>query len=369
MATRKPKKRGMKSFRDRNPIKVGLASIVVIALVVVGAAVAGASRLITPGYAMAGVFEEGGEVQPGQPVILSGITVGSITSVEPNFKAGNVVVRWQIDDGIELSQKMRASIALMTPIGGRILRLSGPAKGPYMSALPEEDRVIPIERTSTPVTINEILDEVVRLAEDMDEKAIAELLEQVIGITDENKEELKKLLQVAGSLAKQIGDNAPQLQKIMDQGDSIAQLVEQKDDELLHLLQAASTISDELLTRRDQLQAVFGTSSRAVQEMSSLLKRNRKQIEEFLLDLGESWDATWEALPEWHAIWSWLNPIAEAVKPIAEQPSGYAYGVNLFGQNTIEGLLMPLERLRDMVPVEGGFPDIPWPENSQPGGN
>lgn len=341
----------IKSFRDRNPITVAIVSIAVIAVLVIVAAVAGASRLITPGYPMAGVFEEAGEVQPGQPVILSGIKIGSVTSVEPDFHKGTVVVRWQIDDGIELSQKIRASIALMTPIGGRLLRLSGPAEGPYMSALPEEGRVVPIERTSTPVTVNEILDEVVRLAEDLDEEAIADLLEQVIGITEENKDELRALLRVAGKLAKQIGDNAPQLQTILDQGQQVADLVDAKDEELFHLLQAASAISDELLSRRDQLRAVFGTSNRVVREMSGVLKRNRAEIEETLLDLGESWDATWEALPEWHAIWSWLHPIAEAAKPIAENPAAYAYGVNAFGVNSIEGILTPLERLRDMAPA------------------
>lgn len=99
---------------------------------------------------------------------------------------------------------------------------------------------------------------------------------------------------------------------------------------------------------------MFGTGNRAVREMSSLLKRNRKQIEGALIDLGESWDATWEVLPEWHAVWSWLNPVAEAAKPIVENPAGYLYGAHALGVNSIEGMLMPLERLRDMAP--GGSP-------------
>lgn len=367
MATKKKRR---KSFRDRDPVKVAIASIVVIVLVVIVAIAAGASRLITPGYTMAGVFEEAGEVQPGQPVSLSGIVVGSVTSVEPDFRKGTVVVRWSMHDGVELSQKARASISLLTPIGGRMLTMAGPSGGPFMSALPEKDRVIPIERTSTPVTINEILDEVVRLAEDLDEEAIADLLEEVVGITEENKEELKALLKYAGRLAAQIGKNAPQLQEILENGERITGLVQRKDKELMRMLQASSTLSQMLLDRQNQLRAVFGDSNRVINEMAGVLKRNRAQIKEFLLDLSQSWDATWESIPEWHAVWSWLHPIAQSALPIARQPAGYAYGFNVFGVNSIEGLLMPLRRAREFVPLEGQFPDIPYPENTQPeGGN
>ncbi len=80
----------IKSFRDRNPFLVGIASVLVIVLLVGSALLVGVKHLLEGGYAIDAIFVDSGGIQVNDNVLLAGIKVGRVTKVAAVHQAGAV---------------------------------------------------------------------------------------------------------------------------------------------------------------------------------------------------------------------------------------------------------------------------------------
>ncbi|TDD31505.1 MCE family protein [Actinomadura sp. KC06] len=275
----------LKSLRDVDQKLVAIVTLAALAAGCVFAFAVGQLHLLDRGYTMTGEFSDAAGLKKGQDVRVAGVKSGRITSVEPDFQRGKIIVTWHVDAGIDLGPKTRAEIQTTTLLGGRYLRLSGPVAKPYMADVPESRRRIPLSRTSVPFTVPDALEGAQNIVGKLDQKSIDRLLTQVNKIESPGAVKLNRVLVNIQDMSRMLNDSYPEIQKLIDNSKTITGTLAAKDEQLREIINASQVLLQTLVRRRDELAATIGQGSRTVRTLSNVISDNQKELNTLLDNL------------------------------------------------------------------------------------
>ncbi|GLZ08581.1 ABC transporter substrate-binding protein [Actinomadura sp. NBRC 104412] len=275
----------LKSLRDADHRIVAVVTLTALAAGCVFAFAAGQLRLFERGYTMSGVFEDTAGIKKGHDVRVAGVIVGRVTSVEPDFSTGTVIVKWHVDEGIDLGPATRADIQTTTLLGGRYLRLSGPVAQPYMADVPEERRRIPLRRTTVPFTVPQALDSAQNIVGRLDQRSIDTLLTQINRIQTPGARQLRRILLNLRELSRTLNDSFPEVEKLISNSRTITGTLAAKDEELRQIIASSQVLLQSLVRRRDELAATIGQGNRTVRTLSNVISRNQRELDTLLNNL------------------------------------------------------------------------------------
>jgi len=275
----------LKSLRDADHRIVAVVTLTALAAGCVFAFAAGQLRLFERGYTMSGVFEDTAGIKKGHDVRVAGVKVGRVTSVEPDFSTGTVIVKWQVNEGIDLGPATRADIQTTTLLGGRYLRLSGPVAQPYMADVPEERRRIPLRRTTVPFTVPQALDSAQNIVGRLDQRSIDTLLTQINRIQTPGARRLRRILLNLRELSRTLNDSFPEVEKLISNSRTITGTLAAKDEELRQIIASSQVLLQSLVRRRDELAATIGQGNRTVRTLSNVISRNQRELDTLLNNL------------------------------------------------------------------------------------
>ncbi|GAB2828076.1 MCE family protein [Actinocorallia aurea] len=298
----------MKSFRDRDPIAVGLVSATGLVLLVGGVYLLGSTGVLKDRYTVSGVFTGTGNLRSGDEVRVAGVRVGEVTTVAPDFRKGRVVITWKVDSAVDLGPDTRAEIRTANVLGGRYLRLTGPVVEPYLSTLPEDKRRIPEERTRTPATVNSVVADSTRAVDKLDTDALNKIVGQLTGVSEATKGRLRDSLHHLTELAQTVHDNKENIDKLLTGGDRLAAVAHTRDGQLTKLLDNVEVMLAELRDRRDELAGFLGDSSTVVRELTQLIDDHQKQLTGVIADLQGTLSTLRPQLGELGEVLAWAGP-------------------------------------------------------------
>ncbi|GAA2658121.1 MlaD family protein [Nonomuraea recticatena] len=298
----------LKSFRDRNRIVVGLVSLGVLGSLFVGTFLIGTLGLFEGGYHMSGIFVDSGGLRTGNDVRVAGVRVGEVTQVRPDYTQGHVVVTWKVESEVRLGRQTRADITLSNLLGGRYVKLTGPVAAPYIDQLPEGQRTIPVERTGTPVLINDALKDATRLVNKLDTKAVDKLLTELGKVDLGKRGRVTRLLKNIGELSDTISKSEPDLQKLLDNGSRIMDVLEKKDKQIGRLIDAIEIMLDELRSRRNELRTLLGSGSDLVSSTTELIVEHEKSLVDTLDNTSAITTKLTGSREEFNAVLGWAGP-------------------------------------------------------------
>ena len=289
----------LKSFRDRNPVAVGLVAAVVVGALVAGALAVGTLGLLEDRYQLRAPFERTGGLATSADVRLAGVPVGVVTDVEPDFQRGHVVVTFEVDRGIELGPETTAEIVAATLLGGYYVRLDGPLTEPYLEGLDPDDprRHIPLERSQGPVSLNQVLDETTGVASAIDVEAANRVVEQLAGGANRNVDQLPPLIDSFTTIATAIAERDSELRRLSSSAAELTGTLAERDEELAALLDTSQRMLAELAARRDELSTILDQGTGAASEMASLLTTRRAAIDRLIGDIGTVSNELEDTLP------------------------------------------------------------------------
>ncbi|MDQ1375769.1 MAG: phospholipid/cholesterol/gamma-HCH transport system substrate-binding protein, partial [Actinomycetota bacterium] len=89
----------MKSFRDRNPVVIGITSITILAIVVAGAFAVGLLHVLEKSYTVTGVFKDAAGVRGGDDVRVAGVKAGRVVKVKADRVHGHVIIEFKVNHG------------------------------------------------------------------------------------------------------------------------------------------------------------------------------------------------------------------------------------------------------------------------------
>ncbi|MFD0850820.1 MlaD family protein, partial [Actinomadura adrarensis] len=239
---------------------------------------------------------------------MAGLHAGEVTAVEPRFRQGLVRVTWKVDSEVELGRSTRAEVRVENVLGGRYLRLSGPVSSPYLADVPEDRRNIPLERTSTPSTINDVLNEGTRTITRLDTRSIDRILGELGKLNEEDRGRLGRALRNLSELSETVNGSSEQLDKLLKNGDKVLNLARTKERQLDQLLTNIQLMLDELEKRRDELSAFVGGTGNTVASMSRLIDQQQKQLTTVISDLRSTLGTLRPTTGDFNELLAWAGP-------------------------------------------------------------
>ncbi|MBE1533124.1 MlaD family protein [Actinomadura algeriensis] len=296
------------SLRDRNKITVGLVSSSTLLALVAAVYLIGTEGLLLSRYTVTGVFAETGGLKSGDEVRVAGIRAGEVASVEPNWEKGRVLVTFEVDAEVDLGPATRADVEVASVLGGRYLRLSGPVTTPHLADLPDERRRVPLDRTGTPATINDVLNRSTETITRLDTESIDRILGELNEVGADDRGRLSRTLTDLADLARTVNESEPQIEKLLTSGDRVMELARTKEKQLSALLSNVRLMLDELERRKTELAAFLGSGGRTVSSLTRLIDQQQKQLETVMADLQETLGTLRPRTGDFNQLLAWAGP-------------------------------------------------------------
>ena len=269
----------MRSFRDRNPILIGLGSIAIIAVMVAIAFGIGLLHLLEDAYTVRGVFDDAAGIRGGDDVRVAGVKAGRVVKVEADRKAGNVVIEFKVNSNVDLGMSTSAEVALQTLLGTKFIRLSGPVTRPYLKDAPESQRVIPISRTKTPFDIFELTKIGTRSIQQTDTDKLNQLIGQLATITEGKQETLRDLIEGINRFSGALNERDTQLRSLLDRTATLSGILAERDQTLVGLIDQSQGVLDLVSRRRADISRGLKATNVAVGQLSGILTSNKSEID------------------------------------------------------------------------------------------
>lgn len=273
----------MKSFRDQNPVLIGVVSMLVLAVLVAAAFAVGLLHVLENTYTVRGVFRDAAGIRGGDDVRLAGVEVGRVVKVQADRQRGNVIIEFVVNHGVQLGPDTTAEVALATLLGTKFLRLGGPVKGPYLEDMPEAKRLIPVERTKTPFDVFQLTTIGTKSIQATDTDKLNQLIGQLANITEGKRQSITELVDGIARFSTALNERDTQLAQLLDRADKLSALLDEKDQTIVGLVDQSEAVLNLVNTRRRDIAAGLRATNTAVSELSGILAAHKSQVD-FLLE-------------------------------------------------------------------------------------
>lgn len=333
------------SFRDLDPVLVGVVAVVVAALGVGGAFLLGTVRPFDDTYRISAVFESTGGLKRNAEVRLAGVDVGRVVGVRADFERGQVIVSMDIDSGVELGPRTTAQISSATVLGGYYVRLGGPVVEPLLESLPSDDprRRIPLDRTRAPVSLVQALSDTTTAVEAIDIDALNRVLTELAGATVRNRDVVPRIIESLTTVGAAIAARDAELERLVANGRVLAETLAERDGEIVRLIDAAAVLLDTLQQRRDELATLLGRGSDAVVELTRTITEHRAALDALLADAHVLLDGVGRNLTTINTSLAYAGPLFTLLAATVNPTGGFDVA--------IEGLVVSADQFRGLVGI------------------
>ena len=304
-------------FTDMDQRSLGVVAMALIAAGCVGAFAVGSLDLLEDRYRMSMVLPDAAGLNNGSAVRMAGVDVGEVTAVVADREAGQVVVTFEVDEGVHLGPDTTADVALSTLLGGEYVRLGSTTGDPAMADLPADERRIPLERTSVPYTVNRTFDEATEVVEAVDTASVNELVTSFADIATDSGPRLERVLRGLDQVARAFNEREAVVDDLLENSQVLTDTLAEKDRAILQLVDASEGVLDQIRARRDELATVLGDGSAVVTTMSRLLESKQAELDRVLTRLDEVTDVLDDRQDDVDTILSWAGPTFDQVSAIA----------------------------------------------------
>lgn len=324
-------------FEERNPLTIGIVAVAVLVVAILVALNSGFLYRQLTSNTYTALFSEAGGLKSGDEVRLAGVVVGKVDSVA--LRKDVVEARFTVFRGSSLGETTGASIKTATALGTK-----------YLSVLPggagklADGAEIPVDRTSAPYDVQELLDTLTRKVEDVDVQTLKESLNTVSDTFADTPPELKEAITGLGRLSETIASRDAELQELLKNAAGVSDVLAQRSGTITTLFSDGNLLLQELRDRRQAIQSLLVTITAAVNQVEGLVHDNDGRLGstlsrlEQVLDLLRANDKNLAAAVT--GLDTYVGSLGEA---ISSGPWFYAFIPNLaptgLAQQTLPSLL------------------------------
>jgi phospholipid/cholesterol/gamma-HCH transport system substrate-binding protein len=256
----------MKMFRERDPLPFGIGAV--IGVIVVVALVLNINTVIGLfGRHYAAEFSEAGGIKQGDPVRVSGLKVGRVSSV--SLGGAGVMVDFTINNGdVQLGSRTTALIEVATVLGDKALVLTSAGAGSL-------DGTIPLSRTTAPYDVSQALSTLTRTAGQIDIGQVSKALTTVSSTLSGATPELRATITGLGRLSETIGSRDATLRALLSHASSFSKVLANRSDDMKAVVQDGNLLFAELLSRRNDINSLLANVSSMSAQLSALVDQNK----------------------------------------------------------------------------------------------
>lgn len=270
----------MKPFRERNPVIIGFAGFIVIALLMLAAFRADRLPIIGAGDTYRADFAEIGSLKEGNEVRVAGVPVGKVNSIE--LDGNKVKVTFKIDKGTQLGKETSASVGIRTLLGAQYLSLQ-PAGGGEL----DKGATIPLSRTTPPYDVVEAFSDLSVTTQKLDKDELGKALNTLADVAAQTPAEFRGAIKGVSDLSVNLAARDSQINTLLKRLKNVTGVLNSRDDELETLFRDASTLFRAISDRRDTIHTLLVSTQRVSGELRALVKDVRSDLKPALDQLED----------------------------------------------------------------------------------
>ncbi|EID53305.1 MCE family protein [Saccharomonospora xinjiangensis] len=269
----------MTSFRERNPLTLGVVGTVLLAGVTVATFNYEHLPLIGGGTTYQAEFAEAAGLVTGGEVRVAGIKVGEVTGVE--LAEDRVLVSFRVSDAW-VGNRTTAEIKIKTLLGQKYLALH-----PTGDAVLDPAEPIPLARTTTPYDVTTAFERLATTAGAIDTERLAESFRTLSNTFDGADEHVRSALDGLSALSTTIASRDAELAELLDNARTVADTLADSGEEFDRLIDDGSVLLTELHQRRDAIHELLTGARDLAEQISGLVADNTEQLAPTLDALDE----------------------------------------------------------------------------------
>jgi phospholipid/cholesterol/gamma-HCH transport system substrate-binding protein len=363
----------MLRYRGSNLVKAGFIGVVLIVLVI--AVGLQPERLISWATAIRyqALFTEAGGVAVGNDVTVSGIKVGSVSTVE--LDNGDALVGFTINSKYALGSDTTAHIRTGTLLGERVLALESAGSGTL-----DPRQTIPVSRTSSPYSLTDAVSELTAntagtntesLNQSLD--TLAETLDQIapqLGPTfdglsrlsqslNNRNESLAELLRTAGDVTGIFSERSQQVNTLILNANDLVAVLNERRQAIVSLLANTSAVSRELTGLVADNEQELAPALERLNSVTAMLEKNRDNLAKMLPGAAKYYLTQGEIVAN-GAYYNALVPnlvFGQLLQPFLDYAFGFRRGVNAGQPPDTAGPRAELPFPVNSIPQPGDLPD------------
>ncbi|MBQ0922838.1 MCE family protein [Saccharopolyspora endophytica] len=259
----------MTSFSQRDPLKIGVAGILVLVLAFL--LVANYERLpLISGTTYTAQFTEAAGLREDNEVRVAGVKVGTVSDVE--LEGDHVLVSFRVS-GTELGDRTTAAIKVKTLLGQKYLALD-----PQGSKELDNDQPIPLNRTMSPYDVIEAFSDLSKNVDQIDTGQLAKSFETLSSTFKDTPGEVSGALNGLSQLSKTISSRDEQIEHLLNNTTQVSQQLADRNEDFEKLLSDGNLLLQELRARRDSISSLLTGTQELSQQLTGLVDDNQAQL-------------------------------------------------------------------------------------------
>ncbi|AFT98557.1 MULTISPECIES: MCE family protein [Nocardia] len=252
-------------------VTIGIVGLVVAVCVALSALQFERLPFIRGGANYTAFFADAGGLLPGDPVQVAGVRTGRVDSV--HLDGDKVLVRFTLDESIVLGQKTAAAIKTNTVLGRKSLELTPTGPG----ALRRDD-TIPLDRTTSPYSLNDALGDLGRTVQGLDLEQVDKTLDTLSATFADTPAPLRAALDGVTALSRSINARDQALSDLLVRAQSVTKILADRSNQINMLLLDGNNLLGELDRRRGAIGQLIVYVNEVAKQLSGLVNDNEAQL-------------------------------------------------------------------------------------------
>ncbi len=357
----------MLKYHGAGLVKAGLIGVVLaVMIILVGLS---PDRLISWATMVRyqALFTEAGGIASGNPVIVSGVKVGTVSDV--SLSHGDALVTFTTKGNVPLGAETTAHIRTGSLLGERMLTLESAGSGTLHPMA-----LIPVSRTSSPYSLTEAVSDLTSDTKGTNTTALNHSLDTLSATLDQlapqmgpafdalsrlsrtlnsRNKNLGELFKSAGDVTGVLSERSQQVNKLILNSDSLLQVLVARRQEIVDLLANTSAVAKQLTALVHDNESTLAPTLERLNSVTVMLEKNRDNIAKALNGLKKFEITVGEGISSMYAYSAF---VPNFLAPQLFQPLfDYLWGFRTFDTSRGPGYPSPVPRSL-----------TPWPYNAIP---
>jgi phospholipid/cholesterol/gamma-HCH transport system substrate-binding protein len=261
----------MLRYRGASLIRAGVIGVILIILVIAVGLQPERLYQWATSIRYQALFTEAGGLAVGNDVTVSGIKVGSVSSI--TLDNGDARVGFTIDGKYALGSDTTAHIRTGTLLGERVLALESAGAGTL-----DPHQTIPASRTSSPYSLTEAISDLTANSAATNTDTLNQSLDTLSSTLDEIAPQLGPTFDGLSRLSQSLNSRNESLAQLLKSAGDVTGILSQRSQQVNTLILNANDLVAVLNERRQAIVGLLANTSAVSRQLTGLVADNEKQL-------------------------------------------------------------------------------------------
>lgn len=271
-----------RNFAEMNPVKIGVVGLVLLLVAALAALRSGPiiQHFTTSTYKAD--FSEAGGLAAGDNVEISGVVMGTVTSVDLEDD-GYVQATFNVKHGGHLGSLTGARISSSTLLGTKVIKLTSDGTGTLTPG-----STIPLSRTTAPYDLTQVLSTLTTQAGQVNAGQLATAFNTIAATLKNAPPDLRSALAGVEGLSKTISSRDAALTQLTRVSDQVTRVLAQRTTQIRELITSGNQILATLYQRRTEIRELLASVTAVADQLKGLVADNERKIGPALSNLEQA---------------------------------------------------------------------------------